>query len=414
MGACVRERLLVLQRLSAFMVTTLMPAVVGLVAMPVIIRGAGSHAWGVQSSVQSAAVLFGVAVGFGWSVTGAAETARLAPVKRPQWFADSLVSRIYLFCLIAPVMVLVMWLINRDYLSLVAVASVAYLVPYVGADWYFVGEARPSRLFRLNALPQTIGLAVSVVAMLATNSIVVTVAVQLASNICAVVLSAAVIVRSSSEPLHFDWSIPRAFGRLKGQRDPFITAGTSALYVASPMLIINLFQPGALALYAMGDKLFKSSLTVFAPVLQVVQGWLPEGGPENLGHRIKQAARLSPLVSIAGAACIFALGPWAARLLSHGEIALGLDISLPFAVVFAAVSVTQVFGLAFLVQLGRSAALAKSTVVGAVIGVPMIIVGAVLFSAHGVAWAVALSEITVLIYQLAVVIAELRRRRATA
>ena len=43
----------------------------------------------------------------------------------------------------------------------------------------------------------------------------------------------------------------------------------------------------------------------------------------------------------------------------------------------------------------------------------MIIAGAVLFAAHGVAWAVALSEITVLIYQLAVVIAELRRRRAT-
>ncbi|CEI24139.1 hypothetical protein FAM22020_000744 [Propionibacterium freudenreichii] len=409
-----RERLLVLRRLGAFMVTTLMPALVSLVAMPVIIRGAGAHTWGVQSSVQSASMLFGVAVGFGWSVTGAAETARRTPLERPQWFADSVVSRIYLLCLTVPVMMLVMWLINRDYLALVVVASVAYLVPYVGADWYFVGEARPSRLFRLNALPQTTGVALSVVAMLVTNSIVATVAVQLVANVCAVILSVTAVVRSAPESVQFNWSVPQAFGRLRAQRDPFITAGTSALYVASPMLIINLFQPGALALYAMGDKLFKSALTAFAPVLQVVQGWLPEGGPQNLSHRVKQAARLSPLVSVAGAACIFALGPWVARLLSHGEIAFGFDISLPFAVVFAAVSVTQVFGLAFLVQLGRSAALAKSTVVGAVIGVPMIIVGAVLFSAHGVAWAVALSEITVLIYQLAVVIAELRRRRATA
>ncbi|WP_196298990.1 lipopolysaccharide biosynthesis protein [Propionibacterium freudenreichii] len=396
------------------MVTTLMPALVSLVAMPVIIRGAGAHTWGVQSSVQSASMLFGVAVGFGWSVTGAAETARRTPLERPQWFADSVVSRIYLLCLTVPVMMLVMWLINRDYLALVVVASVAYLVPYVGADWYFVGEARPSRLFRLNALPQTTGVALSVVAMLVTNSIVATVAVQLVANICAVVLSVSAVMRSSPVQLRFNWSVRQAFARLTAQRDPFITAATSALYVASPMLIINLFQPGALALYAMGDKLFKSSLTVFAPVLQVVQGWLPEGGSKNLIHRIKQAARLSPLVSVAGAACIFFLGPWIARILSQGEIAFGFDISLPFAVVFAAVSVTQVFGLAFLVQLGRSAALAKSTVVGAVIGVPMIIVGAVLFSAHGVAWAVALSEITVLIYQLAVVIAELRRRRATA
>ncbi len=184
--------------------------------------------------------------------------------------------RIYLLCLTVPVMMLVMWLINRDYLALVVVASVAYLVPYVGADWYFVGEARPSRLFRLNALPQTTGVALSVVAMLVTNSIVATVAVQLVANVCAVILSVTAVVRSAPESVQFNWSVPQA-GRLRAQRDPFITAGTSALYVASPMLIINLFQPGALALYAMGDKLFKSALTAFAPVLQVVQGLAARG-----------------------------------------------------------------------------------------------------------------------------------------
>ncbi len=77
-----------------------MPALVSLVAMPVIIRGAGAHTWGVQSSVQSASMLFGVAVGFGWSVTGAAETARAArmPLERPQWFADSVVGHASTSC----------------------------------------------------------------------------------------------------------------------------------------------------------------------------------------------------------------------------------------------------------------------------------------------------------------------------
>lgn len=406
MGAHVKT----LGRLGAFVLTTGMSSLASLVAIPVIIARAGDYQWGVQSSVQSAANLFGVLVAFGWGTTGAAEAASMPPARRPQWYAGSLVSRIYLFCCIYPVMVLVMGLLNRDFLPLVAVGSAAYLMPFLGASWYFVGEAKPSRLFRFDALPQTLGLVVSIGTMILTGSLVATIATQLVFNLSGCIISAFVVLRSSPEPVRFDWSVRASIRRLIEQRHSVVTSAASSLYVSTPLLVLNIVNPGLMSLYAMGDKLFRFALAVFAPVLQFVQGWIPEGGPRHLPHRIKQAARLTPLISVVGAVCVAMLGPYGAKILSASVLDFGFSLSVPFAVVFCVVSITQVLGLACLVQLGRTRDLAMSTVIGSLAGVPLIVIGAVLTGVHGVAWALAISEIIVLVYQVRVIVAELRSR----
>lgn len=404
-------RISALGRLGAFVMTTGMSSIISLIAVPIIISRTGNFQWGVQASIQSAAQLFGVLVAFGWGTTGAAQVATTPEVDRSQFFVDSLVSRLYLAILAYPVMVLVMGLLNPAFLPLVFVGSAAYLMPFLGASWYFIGEAKPSRLFRFDALPQTTGLAVSVLTMIITHSLVATVATQLIFNTCGVALSAVVVVRTTTTPVRFDWSISSAFRRLKGQRHAVETSAASSLYVSTPLLVLNAFHPSAMSLYAMGDKLFHFGLTIFAPVLQFIQGWMPEGGTEdNLAYRIRQAIRFTPLISFTGAVCIFGFGPLAARLLSASQINFGYDMSLPFALVFFAVSITQILGLACLVQLQRTKSLASSTMVGALAGVPLVVLGTWFFSAHGVAWALVISEFAVLAYQAAAVSRELRRR----
>lgn len=402
-------RLATVGRLGSFVLTTGMSSLASLMTIFVIIPIAGGYQWGVQSSIQSTAGLFGVLVAFGWGTTGAAEAAAMPARDRPNWYAGSLVSRIYLFCIAYPIMVLVLTLLNRDFFGLVAVGSAAYLLPYLGASWYFVGEARPARLFRFDALPQTIGMILSIGTMVFTHSLVATISTQLVLNFMVPVISAIVILRRSGQDVHLDWSLRHAAQRLIGQRHSVATAATSSLYVSTPMLVLNAIHPAAMPLYAMGDKLFRFGLTAFAPVLQFVQGWIPEAGPENISHRIKQAARLTPLISVFGSACVFALGPWAARILSSNNVDFGFDLSLPFASVFLAVSITQVLGLACLVELHRTRALATSTILGALAGVPMIAAGAWFFGAHGVAWALCISELVVLIYQVHIIIRELGR-----
>lgn len=392
-------RLSMVKRLLSFALTTGLSSLVGLVAVPIIIADAGPQLWGVQAALQTAATLFGVFVSFGWGTTGAAEIAGLAPDRRPQEYADSLVSRTYLALAVYPLMFCVMGILNPQNLALVAVGSATFLMPFLGASWYFVGEARPARLFWLDGFPQTLGVAVSVGVMVITQDLVLVLATQLVFNLAAVTLGARRIFRSSAATPHFDLSPRSAFRRLGHQRHAVATSATAGLYVSLPLLIINGLAPASLSTYAMGDKLFRFALTAFAPFLQLVQGWLPEGGPGNLRHRIRQAARMTPLIGICGGAAIAALGPWAAGILSGHRIDFGLVLSVPFGVVFAAVSVTQVIGLACLVQLRATRALAQSTLVGALSGIPLIAFGAALIGALGVAWALAISELAVLVYQ---------------
>ena len=77
-----------------------------------------------------------------------------------------------------------------------------------------------------------------------------------------------------------------------------------------------------------------------------------------------------------------------------------LTVSIPLGVAFIGIGTTAVVGYACLVAVGRTRALAGSTVVGAAVGAPLILFGAWSGSLLLVASAVAVSEICVAIYQL--------------
>ena len=406
-----KARWLALSRMASFAGTTGFVAVISLATTWVVLRVVGSTEWGVLAAIQSAAGLFGVFVAFGWATTGAAEVASLKAENRAQWYAGSLVTRLYLGIVAYPVMVVVMGALNPSHLALVIVGSAAYLLPSLGASWFFVGEANPRRLFLYDVLPQALGLLASVPVVLSTQNLVLAVTTQLAFNLAAVWLSARQILRRGTERVCVDFTMKPAFARLGGQRHAMTTATTSALYVSTPMLIINALVPTGLARYGMGDRLFRVALTCFAPIVQFIQGWIPEGGPETVRHRVVLALRLAPVASIVGSVGIYLLGPWAVEVLSSGQVPFGNDLSLPFAVTFFFVSLSQVIGLACLVPLGRVRVLATSTVLGAGAGVPLLVAGAVVAGIHGVAWALAISECVVAVYQLCVVSFHLARTR---
>ncbi|WP_336856767.1 polysaccharide biosynthesis C-terminal domain-containing protein [Sinomonas albida] len=388
-----------LGRLASFALTTGLTSVVGLISVPVIIAGAGPSLWGIQAALQTAAGLFGILVSFGWGTTGAGEIAAAPADRRPQKYVDSLVTRAYLALIAYPAMVVTMGLLNPNHLVLVAVGSATFLMPFLGASWYFIGEARPARLFWLDGFPQSIGVLAGVVVMIITHDLITVLAVQAVFNAVGVILSARTIVRSSPTALVVSYAPRESLRRLAGQRHSVMTAATSGLYVSVPLLLLNAVAPSSLSRYAMGDKLFRFGLTAFSPVLQLVQGWLPANGRSHLLVRMRLVARLVPAAGVIGAVLIALLGPIAANLLSGGEIGFTWELSIPFGLIFGAVAVTQVVGLACLVQLNETRSLARSTLAGAISGIPLIVVGALSFGAAGVAWAVALSELVVLAVQ---------------
>lgn len=398
-----------LNRLGAFGASVVITTVVGVLAIPVVITNAGSSTWGVIALGQSTALLFGVLVSFGWGTTGPAMVAGMPAEARPQMYIDSLVSRLYLFAAAAPLAVLTVWLIAAESAGVAMLACIAYLLPFLGASWFFVGDARPGRLLLFDTLPVTLGTVFGLVGLIATGNVFVYLSIQAAMNLLAVVSSGWLIHRSSGAVPRLDPSIARAIQRLKGQRHGVVTAATSSLYVNTPVLVVGAFLPGALALYAMAEKFFKYGLTAVGPVVQVLQGSIADPDRARQDARVRTAARLAPFAAALGAAVMAACIPWASRLLSQGELEVGFDLSIPMGVVFGAVAVSQVVGLACLIPIGEGKALAVSTVFGAALGIPLIITGALTVGVSAVAWAVAVSELAVAAYQLRVVAGYFRR-----
>lgn len=391
------------RRLGAFGASVVITTVVGVLAIPVVITHAGSETWGVIALGQSAALLFGVMVSFGWGTIGPAMVAGMPAEERPQMYVDSLVSRIYLFAAAAPLAALTVWLIASNNSPSVAVlACLAYLLPFLGASWFFVGDARPGRLLVFDTLPVTLGTLFGLAGLILTGDVYVYLWIQLGMNLLAVLASGLLIRRSSSAP-RFDFHFGSAVRRLGGQRHGVITAATSSLYVNTPLLVVGAVIPAAVPLYAMAEKFFKYGLTAVGPVVQVMQGSIADPVRARQDARVRTAAKLAPFGALLSAAVMALCIPWASILLSQGKIAVGFELSVPMGVVFGAVAVSQVVGLACLIPIGEGKALAVSTVLGAAIGIPLIITGALTIGVAGVAWAVAVSELAVAAYQLRVV-----------
>lgn len=388
-------------RLGAFALTVGAGTVVGLLAIPVITRVVGADAWAVQVLVQSQATLFGVLVAFGWGTVGPGLIASKSPEQRPQLFLDSLVTRAYLLLVAAPLMILLMTLLRPRESVFVSIASVAYLLPFVGASWYFVGESRPLRLLLFDAFPQLLGTVVGLAVLIATNNFTLMVLTQLVFNAGAVTISSAVILRQGNR-LKANFAVRNSIRQMSMQRHGVITAATGSFYVNLPILVVNTFIPGQLGSYAIADRLFRFAVTAFSPVLQFVQGWIPDGGSESTSHRIRRASQLAPLLGLVGGAGLALLGPLAAHILVQAPSQFGFVLSVPVGVSFAAVAVSQVVGLACLVAIGRARDLASSTLVGAVLGTPLILLGALNLGVTGVVWGMALSEIAVALFQFRV------------
>ena len=283
-----------LRRLGAFGASVVITTVVGVLAIPVVIANTGSQIWGVIALGQATALLFGVLVSFGWGTTGPALVAGMPAEGRPQMYLDSLVSRLYLFCLAAPLAVLTVWLIANDFQSVAVLACLAYLLPFLGASWFFVGDGRPGRLLLFDTVPVTLGTVLGLIGLTLTTNVYVYLTIQLAMNLVAVVASGLLIRMRSPLVPRFDFNARRAMHRLRGQRHGVITAATSSLYVNTPLMVVGAVVPGSLALYAMAEKFFKYGLTAVGPVVQVLQGSIADPDRARQDARVRMAARLAP------------------------------------------------------------------------------------------------------------------------
>lgn len=389
-------------RLSGFTVSVLIVTLLGVVSIPLLMASVGKEAWGVLALVQAVSQYGGILVAFGWGAVGAATVAGIPRDRRPAFFRRSLRARLVLYAIVLPLLALLLSVLTRGDLLISVLGAAVYLLPYLGAGWYFTGEGRPKRLLLFDTLPAVVGAVLGLVGTWVTGQLWMYLAFQGVGYLAAVTVSAAVVQRSPQEPGFEDRTPLKEL--LLSQRHAVSATLVSGLYVTLPMIAVQIFLPKQLDTYALADRLFKYASVAFLPIQQFFQSWVPvddAGRPRRM--RIATIAALG--IGVIAGALIATLSPWASTLLSVGENMVPLSISLPLGIAFVGIATAAVVGYACLVSLGRVRALAVSTLIGAVVGSPLIILFAIQGSVPAVAWAVAISELCVAGY----LVIELRR-----
>lgn len=388
-----------LRKLLGFGFATLLTAGVNFIAVPILIRHAGADVWAGIAVAQSVAVFASVIVSFGWGVFGAAWIAGMARTARGTYFLRSMSARFWLFLVALPIALMIVRVTSGGNMLGNMLACIAGMIPALGAAWFFVGESRPGLLVLCDTVPRLAGTVAGAASVVLGASVAVFSACQLVGSLIGLLASVVCIVRRYSTERAF-W-LPRAALRgLREQLGGVVTAGTASLYVSLPLVWVSATVPGMAPIYALSDKLFKAAVSVQATVTQVAQGYVPSGGRSELRARVRRTLSASAAVStFMGMTLALGLRP-VCRILSGGELLPSFFVAIGFGIALFAIGLSGVVGTACLPAFGATRVTAASTVLGALVGVPMIAVLTSVYGIGGTAWAVALSEIAVSIYQL--------------
>ncbi len=379
--------------------------------MPIIISTVGGPTWASLAVAQAIGSVFAVIVAFGWGVTGPGMIASAGEQFRHNMYADSIKVRLVLFGILAPVAVVVISSVAIREEAASSIYGLSMLVAALGGAWYFVGEKKPGRLILLETLPRVFGVLIGTLILALGGSLLWFVLAQIVGAGVAASCSAAVILRSSAKPSavrakrFFPWY------SLRDQISGVVTASTAAVYVNAPLIFVTMVVPGSAPMYAVADKLMRLALAAYGPVTQVAQGAVGSEDRMLLRQRTIRAIRISIPLALSLGTGFAMLLPLGVALMSAGTVVTGFGLSAPLGIAFACIALSQVTGLACLVALGRSRVVAMSTVMGALVGLPLLIVGGTWLNVDGIAWAVATSEGIVVTLQLVVLSRILRLSR---
>ncbi|WP_460799741.1 MATE family efflux transporter [Microbacterium sp. GXF0217] len=396
-------------RLSGFTMSVIIVTIVGVASMPILNQALGRETWGILAVIQSVAQFGGIVVSFGWGATGAASVASMSADERTGFYRSSLRIRTVLYVLTFPVVFVILGLVTRGLWLDSLLGALVYLLPSVGAAWYFIGTGSPSRLIRFDTLPFIGGAVLGIIGAVVTGELWAYLVGQGIGYLVGISLSAVVILRGAPVgPAPVPWR-----DALMAQRHAVLATLTSTGYVNLPLIALQIFLPSAVPVYGVADRLFRYASVAFQPVQQFFQSWVPEPGAD-LAARCRTATGAAAGIAALGGLAIAVLSPVLSLPLSGFQTQVPLELSTPLGVAFLGIGIAAVVGYACLVVLGRVSALAVSTLVGALVGAPLILLFAALGSLPLVAWSVAVSELCVAGYQLFVLRRALAERRMPA
>ncbi|MFC5676799.1 lipopolysaccharide biosynthesis protein [Aeromicrobium endophyticum] len=382
---------------------------VGVVSIPVVISTAGAAAWSGVATGIAVGSAASVLVSWGWPISGPAEIAQTpSDHTKGQIWVDSVVARTPLFLTASVLSCGVVGFASPPHVYAAMASAVYAATTGLSSSWYFVGLGDPKRLFFLESLPRLSGTVIGVSLVYTTGTIILMPLTQVVSALGAVYLVFRFVRHQHLESSPERPSARTTRDRLRSQSPLVGTAGMAAIYSGMPMILVAKFDPAGLVAYGMADRLRGYAIIALTPVDQILQGWVPRGGRDDLRRRIRVALQTSFVLAIFCGIGFALLARPLADFLSGGKIAVPTDLVVPIAMILAVVTMSHCVGLACLMALGARSALLHSTGIGFFFGVPAVTFAALHTGAVAVAWTILAIEVCVCAYQTSALILRMR------
>lgn len=396
-----------LSRLSGFAANAATTGLATLLSISLIINLHGPADWSVFAVAQSAGLAGAVLVGFGWAVIGPATVAPLSAAERRREYSIAVRTRIAIFVAVACVATVVILSTARE-LAIYLPVAIAYASTGLSSLWYYVGTGQAWPSFFRDALPRAAASVVAPLAALMGATQPILGGVILTGSFVALISSWRFVnAEAQGEMLKVDKA--SFFASLSKQWHGLLSGGVSAIYMTLPTVFVGIMAPSAAGVFALGDKFVRLTSTALLPLTQVLQGWVPRATVDGRRSRAVRASRISALTGVCVGAALALAAPTVALFFTQGKVPIGFELSIPMGLVLACTLTTQVLGAGCLGAYGDFRAIAISAVVGAAVGLPVLLFATAAFGAPGAMSAVVAAESGVLLTQAVALIHHLRR-----
>ncbi|MGV0720491.1 hypothetical protein ABQF17_07290 [Mycolicibacterium elephantis] len=363
--------------------SVLVLAAASLIAIPAMIAASGKAAWGMIALGQVIGAIGAIAVGYGWGWFGPARIARYSATGRRTEYIESIVTRAALTLPVSAVAAVIAYSLAPT-MPLFAVAG-AISATSVGltANWYFIGLARPFTMLVLDTFPRAAGTAAGVLLMYEGHSAILGPLGMFFGMLAAFVLSTIWILwdtkRNGAEPCR----TRPILDILMLNRAGVASALCFATYNAAPLAIVSLVAPGVQPAFALVNRIDVQIHAASAPVIMVLQGWVPRGAESTRVRRADIALVSACTLAVVLAVATIILAPYLVDWLGSEQVSVSTEVVLLMSICVSVTLFKSALERAALATFDELRIVAIALAIGSLVGLPLVGVGAIQLGTAG-------------------------------
>ncbi|MHA7281106.1 lipopolysaccharide biosynthesis protein [Arthrobacter sp. MDT2-2] len=386
-----------LKRLLGFSALPLISSLTPLLLLPVVARIGGVEGWASVALGQSVGAFGAIVVGYGLHISGPAAIIEANSLEdQRQVYSDAISARLLLLSIVLPVCAFIAWLLGAEsYKFDSLMMSLAMLMNGISPAWYLIGLGRPGSIAKYETIPKMAATLLSLILLLVTGLIWL---YPLA--LCGATWLGLLTFHK------------RYFGTYAIKKGPkqstakyllqngkiAATAAIGSAYVATPVPVgsLSLTYSGISSLSS-ADRLYRYGLFTVVALGNAMQSWvLEQRSTEGRQANSRIAVMCHGLLGLAGCIFLSFFGELATEVIFGQQVASEQSITLWYGFAFLFVSLSTPLIRNTLIPAGRQNTVLALTIVSALIGLPVMVLGSMSLGAPGIGMGLATSEFIIL------------------